>query len=89
MMERSPRAPGDELTHLAPALAAERAVERVLRIAVADLTHFRGPTRCESSQSPPPQDKPGASTILYSDCSSAARQARYRADQVTRESCFC
>src|SRR6516164_1416020 len=58
------RRSGNELTHLALALAAERAVERVLRIAVADLTHFRGPTRCESSPVTP-QDKPGASTILF------------------------
>src|SRR6516164_1860547 len=42
--------PGNELTYLALALAAERAVERVLRIAVADLAHFRASTRCESSQ---------------------------------------
>jgi hypothetical protein len=32
------------------ALAAKRAVERVLRIAGADLAHFRVPTRRESSQ---------------------------------------
>jgi hypothetical protein len=35
------------------ALAAERAVERVLRIAAADLTHSRASTRCKSSQSLP------------------------------------
>src|ERR1700719_5400805 len=33
--------PGNELAHLVLALAAERAVERVLRIAVANLAHFR------------------------------------------------
>jgi hypothetical protein len=38
--------PGNELAHLILALAAERAVERVLRIAVAELAHFRAPTRC-------------------------------------------
>src|SRR6516164_5377047 len=42
--------PRNELAYLALALAAERAVERVLR-AVADLAHFRVP-RCEPSQSP-------------------------------------
>src|SRR5580693_5383587 len=31
--------PGDELAHLVLALAAERAVERVLRITAADLAH--------------------------------------------------
>src|ERR1700726_1884089 len=45
--------PGNELAHLVLALAAERAVERVLRIAAADLAHFRAPKRCESSQSLP------------------------------------
>src|SRR5271157_4656540 len=33
--------PGNELAHLVLALAAERAVERVLRIAAANLGHFR------------------------------------------------
>src|ERR1700720_1379022 len=33
--------PGNELAHLVLALAAERAVERVLRIAAANLAHFR------------------------------------------------
>ena len=47
------RRPGDEFAHLVLALAAERAVERVLRIAAADLAHFRAPTRCKSSQSLP------------------------------------
>src|SRR5580704_15397443 len=42
--------PGNELAHLVLTLAAERAVERVLRIASAELAHFRAPTRCESSQ---------------------------------------
>ena len=45
--------PGNELAHLVLALAAERAVERVLQIAAADLAHFRAPTRCESSLSLP------------------------------------
>src|SRR6185437_10235342 len=40
--------PGNELAHLVLALAAEGAVERVLRIAAADLAHFRSMTRCES-----------------------------------------
>jgi hypothetical protein len=40
--------PGNELAHLVLALAAERAVERVLGIAAADLAHFRVLTRCES-----------------------------------------
>src|SRR5580704_8229255 len=47
------RRSGDELAHLALALAAERAVERVLRFAAADFAHFRVPTRCKSSQSLP------------------------------------
>jgi hypothetical protein len=38
--------PGNELAHLVLALAAERAVERVLRIAAAELAHFRAPTKC-------------------------------------------
>src|SRR3974377_2476217 len=50
--------PGNELTYLALALAAERAVERVLRIAVADLAHFRASTRCVSSQLLPPNRDP-------------------------------
>src|SRR6516164_7172216 len=37
--------PGNELTYLALALAAERAVERVLRITVADLAHLRASTK--------------------------------------------
>ena len=32
------------------ALAAERAVERVLQFAAADLAHFRVPTKCELSR---------------------------------------
>src|SRR5262249_51295932 len=41
---------GDELAHLVLALAAERAVERILGIATADLAHLRIPTRYKSSQ---------------------------------------
>src|SRR5438876_11415208 len=41
---------GDELAHLVLALAAERAVERILGIAAADLAHLRIPTRYKSSQ---------------------------------------
>src|SRR5437868_2483715 len=37
------RRPGDELTHLVLALAAERAVKRILRIATADLAHSSSP----------------------------------------------
>ena len=37
--------PGNELAHLVLALAAERAVERVLRIAAANLAHFRAALR--------------------------------------------
>src|SRR4249920_951728 len=48
------RRPSDELAHFVLALAAERAVERVLRFAAANLAHFRVLTRCESSQSLPP-----------------------------------
>ena len=33
--------PGNELAHLVLALATERAVERVLRIAAVNLAHFR------------------------------------------------
>src|SRR5260370_33846458 len=44
---------GDELAHLVLDLAAERAVERILGFAAADLAHLRTPTRCESSQSLP------------------------------------
>ena len=36
---------GNELAHLVLALAAERAVERVLRIAAANLAHFRAALR--------------------------------------------
>jgi hypothetical protein len=36
---------GDELAHLVLALATERAVERILGIAAADLAHLRIPTR--------------------------------------------
>src|SRR6516165_4499674 len=41
---------GDELAHLMLALAAERAIERFLRFAVADLVHLRTLTRYQSSQ---------------------------------------
>src|SRR5262249_41314711 len=41
---------GDELAHLVLALAAERAVKRILGIAAADLAHLRTPTRYKSSQ---------------------------------------
>src|SRR5258708_6875443 len=37
--------PGNELARLLLALAAERAVERVLRIAAADLAHFTAPKK--------------------------------------------
>src|SRR5579871_3324472 len=37
------RRPGDELAHLMLALAAERAIKRVLRIAAADLAHSFAP----------------------------------------------
>src|SRR5580704_6548576 len=37
--------PGDELAHLVLALAAERAVERVLRIAAANLAHSEPPSK--------------------------------------------
>src|SRR5437870_9139565 len=36
---------GNELAHLVLALAAERAVERILGIAAANLAHLRTPTR--------------------------------------------
>src|SRR5215472_7895721 len=39
---------GDELAHLVLALAAERAVERILGFAAADLAHLRNPTRYKS-----------------------------------------
>src|SRR5262245_21360436 len=41
---------GDELAHLVLAFAAERAVERILGFAAADLAHLRTPTRYKSSQ---------------------------------------
>src|ERR1700722_877920 len=37
--------PGNELAHLVLALAAERAVERVLRIAAANLAHSEPPSK--------------------------------------------
>src|ERR1700688_1759113 len=37
--------PGNELAHLVLALAAERAVERVLRIVAANFAHFRDALR--------------------------------------------
>src|ERR1700732_5413448 len=37
--------PGNELAHLVLALAAKRAVERVLRIVAANLAHFRAALR--------------------------------------------
>src|SRR5262249_43146100 len=40
----------DELAHLVLALAAERAKERFLAFAAADLVHLRTPTRYKSSQ---------------------------------------
>src|SRR6516162_3291103 len=44
---------GDELAHLVLALAAERAVERILGFAAAELAHLRTPTRYKSSQPQP------------------------------------
>src|ERR1700674_1115363 len=44
---------GNKLANLVVALAAERAMERVLRIAAAGLVHLSTPTRCESSRSLP------------------------------------
>src|SRR5215472_4372410 len=44
---------GDELAHLVLALAAERAIERFLGFAAADLVHLRTPTRYKSSQPQP------------------------------------
>src|SRR5262252_9226284 len=41
---------GDELAHLVLALAAERAVERILGFATADLAHLRTPRGYKSSQ---------------------------------------
>jgi hypothetical protein len=41
---------GDELAHLVLALSAERAMERYLGFAVADLVHLRTLTRYKSSQ---------------------------------------
>src|SRR5262245_21860634 len=41
---------GDELEHLVLALAAERAMERFLGFAAADLVHLRIPTGHKSSQ---------------------------------------
>src|SRR5262249_20503571 len=41
---------GDELAHLVLALATERAVQRILGIASADLAHLSTPTRYKSSQ---------------------------------------
>src|SRR5262249_50614032 len=41
---------GDELAPLVLALAGERAVERILGFAAADLAHLRTPTRYKSSQ---------------------------------------
>jgi len=41
---------GDELEHLVLALAAERAMERFLGFAAADLVHLRIPTGYKSSQ---------------------------------------
>src|SRR6516164_11156879 len=40
---------GNELAHLVPALAAERAMELVRGLSIADLAHLRTPTRCVSS----------------------------------------
>src|ERR1700704_2256895 len=50
---------GNELAHLVLALAAERAIERVLGIAATGLAHLRTPTRCESSQSLPRRPNQG------------------------------
>src|SRR5260370_29285893 len=49
---------GDELAHLVLALAAERAVKRILGIVTADLAHLRIPTRYKSSQPKPRRSKP-------------------------------
>ena len=45
--------PSNKLAHFVLALAAERAVERILGFAAANLAHFRVPRRCRSSRSLP------------------------------------
>src|ERR1700692_2297221 len=51
--------PGNELAHLVLALAAERAVERVLRIAAVNLAHFRAPNNLRVIALATPQTQPG------------------------------
>src|SRR5262245_47649254 len=54
---------GDELAHLVLALAAERAVERILGIVTADLVHLRTPTRYKLSQPSPRDRRPTSSSV--------------------------
>src|SRR5262245_10098571 len=48
---------GDELAHLVLALAAERAVERILGFAAADLGHFKKPNKIQVITAVTPQAK--------------------------------
>src|SRR5271168_2295847 len=43
--------PGNELAHLVLALAAERAIQRVLRIAAANLAHSEPPSKTQPRSS--------------------------------------
>src|ERR1035437_7008243 len=49
----------EDLADFVLALAAERAIERVLGIAAVGLAHLKTPTRCESSQSLPRRPNQG------------------------------
>src|SRR5262249_17923394 len=66
---------GDELAHLVLALAAERAIERFLGFAAADLVHLRTPTRYKSSQ---PQPRRPNQAHTRSRRSTTRRRERWR-----------
>src|SRR5215831_3681046 len=66
---------GDELAHLVLALAAERAMERFLGFAAADLVHLRTPTRYNSSQ---PQPRRPNQAHARSRRSTTRRRERWR-----------
>ena len=77
------RRPSDELAHLVLALAAERAVERILRFAATDLAHFRAPAICESSQSLP-RRQGVIQEIIHSSVSSTYADKHFDATSVDR-----
>src|SRR5262245_13632118 len=76
---------GDELAHLVLALAAERAVERILGFAAADLGHFKKPNKIQVITAVTPQAKPGSHTIKKVNHAPARKVAPPSASSIIEE----